>query len=87
LGVLKIAILGGPENRAFCQDSNFPYSGKSSYTENPHFRHTLKNGYIIIIIICKKNPYFYKVVFFVYMCFLVIVKKEVKTVKVVFLYI
>jgi len=36
-GVLKIAILGGPENMAFYQDSNFPYIWKFVIYRKPTF--------------------------------------------------
>jgi hypothetical protein len=46
LGVLKIAILGGPENWAFCQDSNFPYIGKFViYRKSPFSPYPKKRVY------------------------------------------
>jgi hypothetical protein len=48
---------------------------KSSYTENPHFRHTLKNGYIKNNYYLKKTRIFTKWCFLYIYVFLVIVKK------------
>jgi hypothetical protein len=50
--VLKIAILGGPENWAFCQDSNFPYIWKISIYRKPTFspypkKRVNKNNYYL----------------------------------------